>query len=75
MSAHSFDVLLHPLCAGFFHTFGNMAVHIQREGCRCVTQIFLYRLHIVTILEGQHGVGMPLWHNKDKPENPFVARS
>ena len=33
------------------------------------------RFHIYAVLEGQGCESVPLWHNKDKSENPCVARS
>lgn len=50
---------LHSGCAIFFHTLRNMAVHIQRK-CRCgMAQVFLHSFHIIAILEGEDGEGMP----------------
>ena len=36
-------------------------------------QIFLHCLDVISTLEGGHCIGMPLWHNKEKSENPCVA--
>ena len=38
-----------------------------------VTKIALHRLDIIPGPESCHGVAVPLWHNKDKSENPCVA--
>ena len=37
------DHLLHPLRAVLPHLRGDMAVHVQRESRRSVTQVFLHR--------------------------------
>ena len=36
-----------------------MAVHVKRKGRRRVPEIVLHGLHIVAILERQHGEGVP----------------
>ena len=40
-----------------------------------MSQVFLYGFNVIPTLKGKHRIGMPLWHNKDKLENPCVARS
>ena len=39
-----------------------------------MTQIFLHGFHIIAILEGEDGEGMPLRYNYDKPEKPRISR-
>ena len=73
MSTHVFYVLLHPLGAGLFHMLEHIPIDIQRKCRRSVAQVSLHRFHIVAVLEGQHCIGMPLWHNKDNSGNPFGA--
>ena len=55
------------------HPLGGVSVGIQREARRVVTQRVGEGLHIHTVLEGQRGEGVPLWHNKDKSENHCIA--
>ncbi len=38
-----------------------------------MAKVALYGLDIVPCPDGVHGEGVPLWHNKDKSENPCVA--
>ena len=38
-----------------------------------MAQVALHCLDIVPGADGGHGVGVPLWHNKDKSENPCGA--
>ncbi len=61
------------VCTGFLHLLGDMTVYIQSKGGGVVAQILLHRLNVIAALEGGNGVRMPLWHNKDKSENPCVA--
>ena len=35
-----------------------------------MAEIFLHGLHVVTVLQGEHGEGVPLRYNYDKPEKP-----
>ena len=50
-----------------------MGVGVQCEARAVVAQGVGKGLHIHTVLEGQCGEGMPLWHNKDKSDNPCGA--
>ena len=40
-----------------------------------MAQVALHRFDVVPAFYRCHGIRMPLWHNKDKSENPCVARS
>ena len=55
-----------------FHFIQNMPVNIQGKGGGGMAHVFLYGLNVI-LLERKHCVSMPLWHNKDKSENPCVA--
>ena len=68
-----FDVALHALCAGLLHLVRDVTVDIQRESGGGVTQVALNGFDVVTASDGCDGIRMPLWHNKDKSENPCVA--
>ena len=39
-----------------------------------MAEIFLHGLHVVTVLQGEHGEGVPLRYNYDKPEKPRTSR-
>lgn len=39
-----------------------------------MAEIFLYGLHVIAILQGKHGEGVPLRYNYDKPEKPRISR-
>jgi hypothetical protein len=66
-------VCLHTGRAGLLHLVGYVAVHVQGKGCCGVSQIALHGLDIVPGSDGGNGEAVPLWHNKDKSENPCVA--
>lgn len=66
----SLNIPLHPVGTILFHTFRNMTIDIQREGRCRMSQISLHRFDIISVLERQDGVGMPLRYNNDKPEKP-----
>lgn len=51
-----------------------MGVGVQRKPCAVVSQHPGDCLDVHAVLQGQCGERMPLWHNKDKSENPCVAR-
>ena len=51
-----------------------MGVGVQREPGTVVAQHPGDGLDIHSVLQGYRGERMPLWHNKDKSENPCVAR-
>ena len=55
------------------HPLGGVGIGIQCESRRVMTQGVGERLHVHAVLEGQRGKGVPLWHNKDKSENPCIA--
>ena len=50
-----------------------MGVGVQREPGTVVAQHPGDGLNIHTVLQGYRGERVPLWHNKDKSENPCVA--
>lgn len=52
------DKALHPVGAFLLHLVGDMAVNVQRKGCRGVTQVALHGLDIVADLQGGHRVGV-----------------
>ena len=54
-----------------FHPLGGMGVGIQCESRAVVAQRIGERLHIYTVLQGERGERMPLWHNKDKSDKPL----
>ena len=50
------------------HAIGDMAVDVKRKRGGGVTNVLLYGFDVVTILQREHGVGMPkvvktnIWH-------------
>ena len=50
-----------------------MGVGVQCEPCAVVSQHSGDGLDVHAVLQGQSCERMPLWHNKDKSENPCVA--
>ena len=52
------------------HLLGGVGVGIQRETRAVVAQRIGEGFHIYAVLQGECGKRMPLWHNKDKSENP-----
>lgn len=59
--------MLHALC--------EVAVFVQGKGGGSVAHVRLDGFYIIPGPDSVHGVGVPLWHNKDKSENPCGARS
>ena len=39
-----------------------------------MAEIFLHGLHVVTVLQGEHGEGVPLRYNNDKQKKPLFSR-
>ena len=39
-----------------------------------MAEIFLYGLHVIAVLQGEHGEGVPLRYNYDKPEKLRISR-
>ena len=72
-SSNAPDKVLHPLCAFPLHLIGDMTVDIQCKGGGGMAQVALHRFDVVPAFYRCHGIRMPLWHNKDKSENPCVA--
>ena len=62
-TAHGFHRLI-------LHLPGGVSVGTKREARVIVSQHTGDRLDVHAILQGESGEGMPLWHNKDKSENP-----
>ena len=54
----AFDVLLHPVCAGFLHLVCCVGVDIQRKRGRGVTEIFLYGFDIIPVFKGRNCVAV-----------------
>ena len=50
-----------------------MGIGVEGEARGVVAQGSGEGFHIHAVLEGQGGEKVPLWHNKDKSENPCVA--
>ncbi len=65
----------HRLRCLILHLPGGVGVGAEGESGVVVTQHTADCFHVYPILECQGREGVPLWHNKDKPENPCVARS
>ena len=55
------------------HPLGGVGVGVQSEARAVVSQRVGEGLHVHTVLQGERGKRMPLWHNKDKSENPCIA--
>ena len=67
------DEAAHPVRGLFPHVPGDVGVGVQGEACTVVAQDVGYRLDVHSLLDSQSCERMPLWHNKDKSENPCVA--
>ena len=52
---------------------GHVGVGVQGEPGAVVAQHSAHRLDIYSVLQGYGCERMPLWHNKDKSENPCGA--
>ena len=63
----------HRLCRSILLLPGGVGVGAEGEARVVVPQHTGDRFYIHTILEGQGRECVPLWHNKDKSENPCVA--
>lgn len=66
-------VCLHAGRAGLLHFLGDVTIYVQSKGGGMVSHIGLNGLYIIPGPEGCHCIAVPLWHNKDKSENPCVA--
>ena len=72
---------LHDLRHEAAHGFRRLILHLpcgvgistEGEARIVVAQHTGDRLDVHAILQGKGGEGMPLWHNKDKSENPCIA--
>ena len=65
-AAHGFRSLI-------LHLAGGVGVGAQGEARAVVSQNAGHRFDVHALLDRQRGEGMPLWHNKDKSENPCIA--
>ena len=54
-----FKIALHPGSAVLLHALRHMAVHIKGKSGGSVAQVALDSFHVVPILEGEDGKGMP----------------
>ena len=70
---HILDKILHSNSAVLGHAFGEMPIAVQSKGGGGMAKVALYGFDIITGPDGVYGVCMPLWHNKDKSENPCGA--
>ena len=68
------NVPLHAICGLLFHLLRGVTVHVEGKGGGSVSQVGLHRLYIVPALDSGNRVAVPLWHNKDKSENPVFSR-
>ena len=68
----------HEVAHGFrrliLHLPGGVGVGAEGEACVIVAQHTGDRLDVHPVLQGQRSERMPLWHNKDKSENPVFSR-
>ena len=72
---HPGDALVNiPSCVPL-HLAGDVGVDVQRGSGGDMSNDGGQGLYIHPILQGHGGKGVPLWHNKDKSENPCGARS
>ena len=60
----------HGFCRLILHLPGGVGVGAKGEARVIVAQHTGDRFDVHAVLQGQSGEGMPLWHNKDKSENP-----
>ena len=72
-SGNAPDKVLHPFSTFPLHLIGDMTVDIQCKGGGGMAQVALHGLNVVPAFYRCHGIRVPLWHNKDKSENPCVA--
>ena len=63
----------HPLGGILLHLVGDVGVGVQGEARAVVAQDAGDSFGVYALLDGQGCEGMPLWHNKDKSENPCCA--
>ncbi len=76
-----FVVVLHDLRHKIPHGFCRLILHlpggmgVEGESSVVMPQHTADGFHVYAVLEGQSCERVPLWHNKDKPENPCGARS
>jgi hypothetical protein len=70
---NTFYVPLHAVGAGLFHLFCDVPIHVQSKGGGMVAQIALDSLDVIPGPKRSDCIAVPLWHNKDKSENPCVA--
>ena len=56
---HSLNVCLHSCGTVFLHLFWHMTVYVKGKGSRRMTEISLHGFHVVAVLEGEDGEGVP----------------
>ena len=54
----AFDVLLHPVCAGFLHLVCCVGVDVQRKRRCGVAEVFLYGFDVVSVFDGSNCVAV-----------------
>ena len=72
---HPGDALVNISSRVPLHLAGDMGIDVQRGGGGDMPDDGGQGFHIHTVLQGHGSEGVPLWHNKDKSENPCVAGS
>ena len=55
------------------HGGSHVGVGVQREPGAVMSQHGGEDFHVYAVMQGQNRERVPLWHNKDKSENPCVA--
>ena len=68
------NTLIYLHCRSSSHFIGNMGVDVQRGAAGNVANNGGQGLNIHPMFQGSGRKCVPLWHNKDKSENPCVAR-
>ena len=61
----------HGLRCLILHLPGGVGVGAEREARVVMAQHTGDRLDVHTVLQGQRGEGVPVWHNKDKSDKPL----
>ena len=62
--------MFHTVGAVPFHLVGDVTINVKGKGCGSVAQVALDRLDVISRPDGCNRIAVPLWHNKDKSENP-----
>ncbi len=72
-SGNAPDKALHPLCAFPLHLLSHMTIDVQGKSSGGVSKVALHGLNVIPAFYRCHSIRVPLWHNKDKSENPCGA--